>query len=76
MRISSAVERPVSVPEDVSEGGEFIFTKKQLKFTLILSYLIKNPTANTSVVVVSTRHRTTFYSTTSFMHQHEHNCHY
>ena len=36
----------------------------------------ENPTANTSVVVVSTRHRTTFYSTTSFMHQHEHNCHY
>ena len=59
-----------------STGSRYSELMRLPYFDCVRFTIIENPTANTSVVVVSTRHRTTFYSTTSFMHQHEHNCHY
>ena len=58
----------------------FLMSLQFLKHYLITLHYIRlhyeNPTAITSAVVVSTRHKTTSHSSTSYMHQHQHNCHY
>ena len=43
----------------------------RIKFLLLVCIVFENPTAITSAVIVLTHHRITFYSTTSFLHQHQ-----